>query len=42
MITSMREHKGHLYPGGISNKRIGVYELPDADISKYQRPWRAA
>ena len=27
MITSMREHKGYLYLGGISNNRIGRYKL---------------
>nr|WP_218628140.1 SMP-30/gluconolactonase/LRE family protein [Variovorax sp. dw_954] len=44
MITSMREHKGHLYLGGISNNRIGVYKLPGADatFSQYERRWRAA
>jgi ribose transport system permease protein len=31
MITSMREHKGFLYLGGISNNRIGRYRLPGAD-----------
>ena len=31
MITSMREHKGYLYLGGVSNNRIGRYKLPDAD-----------
>jgi ribose transport system permease protein len=31
MITSMREHKGSLYLGGISNNRIGRYRLPAAD-----------
>src|SRR5690606_14360821 len=31
MITSMCEHNGHLYLGGISNNRIGRYELPAAD-----------
>jgi ribose transport system permease protein len=31
MITSMREHKGYLYLGGISNNRIGRYRLADAD-----------
>ena len=31
MITSMREHKGHLYIGGISNNRIGRLPLPEAD-----------
>ena len=44
MITSMREHKGHLYLGGISNNRIGRYALPDADpeFNQYQRRWKAA
>lgn len=31
MITSMREHEGHLYLGGISNNRIGRYRLEGAD-----------
>jgi ribose transport system permease protein len=31
MITSMREHKGWLYLGGITNNRIGRVRLPDAD-----------
>lgn len=31
MITSMREHKGHLYIGGIFNNRIGKLELANAD-----------
>jgi ribose transport system permease protein len=31
MITSMREHKGWLYLGGISNNRIGRYRLSGAD-----------
>ncbi|RRH69776.1 ABC transporter permease [Falsigemmobacter faecalis] len=31
MITSMREHKGHLYIGGISNNRVGRLPLPGAD-----------
>ena len=31
MITSMREHRGHLYIGGISNNRIGRYKLENAD-----------
>ncbi|MEH6477311.1 MAG: SMP-30/gluconolactonase/LRE family protein [Sneathiella sp.] len=31
MITSMREHKGYLYIGGISNNRIGRIKLDDAD-----------
>jgi ribose transport system permease protein len=31
MITSMREHKGHLYIGGIFNNRIGRLKLDGAD-----------
>lgn len=31
MITSMREHKGYLYLGGLLNNRIGKYKLDDAD-----------
>jgi len=31
MITSIREHKGVLYLGGIYNNRIGTYEIPGAD-----------
>lgn len=31
MITSMREHKGHLYMGGVSNNRIGRIAIPGAD-----------
>ncbi|MCV0396717.1 MAG: SMP-30/gluconolactonase/LRE family protein [Rhizobiaceae bacterium] len=31
MITSIREHKGWLYLGGIYNNRIGRYRIPDAD-----------
>lgn len=31
MITSMREHKGHLYIGGIFNNRIGRLRLEAAD-----------
>jgi ribose transport system permease protein len=31
MITSMREHRGYLYIGGISNNRIGRYKLAGAD-----------
>jgi ribose transport system permease protein len=30
-ITSIREHKGWLYLGGINNNRIGCYRLPEAD-----------
>ena len=28
MVTSMREHKGYLYVGGILNNRIGRYRMP--------------
>ncbi len=31
MITSMREHRGHLYIGGIHNNRIGRLKLDNAD-----------
>jgi ribose transport system permease protein len=33
MVTSMREHKGWLYVGGILNNRIGRYRIPGADQS---------
>ena len=44
MITSMREHKGYLYLGGIANNRIGRYKLPDADphFDQYGRRWGGA
>lgn len=31
MVTSMREHKGYLYLGGLYNDRIGRLKLPNAD-----------
>ena len=31
MITSMREHRGHLYIGGILNNRVGRLKLEGAD-----------
>jgi ribose transport system permease protein len=31
MITSIREHKGNLYLGGLLNNRIGQYRIPGAD-----------
>jgi len=31
MVTSMREHKGYLYVGGILNNRIGRYRIPGAN-----------
>ena len=40
MITSMREHRGHLYLGGIMNNRIGRYTLPGADPDFVQYDWR--
>ena len=38
MITSMREHKGYLYLGGISNNRIGRLRLEGADPHFVQHP----
>ncbi|MFI0848143.1 ABC transporter permease [Mesorhizobium sp. IMUNJ 23232] len=32
-VTSMREHKGYLYVGGILNNRVGRYRVPGADES---------
>ena len=40
MITSMREHRGYLYLGGIMNNRIGRYKIPGRR-SRF-RPVRAA
>lgn len=44
MITSMREHRGHLYLGGIMNNRIGRYRLANADPNfvHYDMRWGAA
>lgn len=44
MITSMREHRGHLYLGGILNNRIGRYKLPNAnpDFVHYDQRWGKA
>ncbi len=41
MITSMREHRGYLYLGGISNNRIGRYKLANADPTfiQYEKRW---
>jgi ribose transport system permease protein len=41
MITSMREHRGYLYLGGISNNRIGRYKLQAADpnFAQYEKRW---
>jgi ribose transport system permease protein len=42
MITSMREHRGHLYIGGLSNNRIGRIRLPGAreDYVHYDTYWK--
>jgi len=42
MITSMREHRGHLYLGGIMNNRIGRLKLEGADPNWSQYEWRWA
>jgi ribose transport system permease protein len=42
MITSMREHRGYLYLGGISNNRIGRYKLENADLDFVQHPIKKA
>jgi len=44
MITSMREHRGYLYLGGISNNRIGRYKLAhaDPDFVHFDYRWRKA
>jgi len=41
MITSMREHRGYLYLGGIANNRIGRYKLEGADPNfvQYDKRW---
>ncbi len=41
MITSMREHRGYLYLGGIANNRIGRFKLQGADpeFVQYDRRW---
>lgn len=43
-ITSMREHKGHLYIGGLENNRIGRIRLKDADPTweAHRSYWGAA
>jgi ribose transport system permease protein len=43
-ITSMREHKGSLFLGGLSNNRIGRYKLrdnADRNFVQYEARWRA-
>ena len=42
MITSMREHRGYLYLGGIANNRIGRYKLGrgfDPLFVQYEKRW---
>ena len=43
MITSMREHRGHLYIGGITNNRIGRVPIDGADANwtGYRSYWGA-
>jgi ribose transport system permease protein len=45
-ITSMREHRGYLFLGGLSNNRIGRYKIPegqcDPDFVQYDRRWKQA
>ncbi|MCO5072267.1 MAG: SMP-30/gluconolactonase/LRE family protein [Rhizobiaceae bacterium] len=40
-VTSMREHKGRLFIGGLRNNRIGMIDLPEAgqDWSGYRSYW---
>ena len=44
MITSMREHRGYLYLGGIMNNRVGRLKLEGADpeFIQYDRRWKVA
>jgi ribose transport system permease protein len=44
MITSMREHRGYLYLGGIMNNRVGRLKLEGADPTfvQYDRRWAKA
>jgi len=44
MITSMREDRGSLYIGGITNNRIGCYTLEGADVNwtGYDSYWKNA
>jgi len=44
MITSMREHRGYLYLGGIMNNRVGRLKLDgaDPDFIQYDRRWGKA
>jgi ribose transport system permease protein len=42
-ITSMREHRGYLFLGGLNNNRIGRYKIPegqcDPNYVQYDRRW---
>jgi ribose transport system permease protein len=40
-LTSMREHKGYLYLGGLENNRIGRIKLQGADLTwtGYEAYW---
>ena len=40
-VTSMREHKGRLFIGGLRNNRIGMIDLPneDSDWTGYRSYW---
>jgi ribose transport system permease protein len=44
MITSMREHEGYLYLGGLQNNRIGKYRIPNAarTWTGYASYWKTA
>jgi len=43
-ITSVREHKGYLYIGGLENNRIGRIKLANADTAweAHKSYWEAA
>jgi ribose transport system permease protein len=34
VITSMREHEGHLYLGGLTNNRVGRIPLDHPDVTR--------
>lgn len=42
-ITSMREHRGYLFLGGLTNNRIGRYKIPegqcDPNYVQYDKRW---
>ena len=41
MITSMREHRGYLFLGGIMNNRVGRIKLENVDPNyvQYDKRW---